>query len=234
MPPAAGPVAPCGTHGVVPLIVGPVQPAEHGAVADLTAAVYLGGGFSSTDYEPALRDVARRAREATVLVARRAGQLLGAVTVATRGGPWAEQAVRGDAVVRMLAVSPDARRSGVGEALMRSCLDEARTAGCTVVRLFSQADMTTAHRLYGRLGFVRAPSFDWAPPGLQLRAYALPLVPWCGHCGAALTAEGHADCRRMAELDPPRYCPHCRRRTVVQVTPAGWSARCSEHGLRSG
>ena len=94
--------------------------------------------------------------------------------------------------------------------------------------------MTAAHRLYERLGFVRTPTFDWSPvPGLLLRTYALPLVPWCGQCGAALTAEDHAACRRAAELDPPRYCPDCRRRMVVQVTPTGWSARCVEHGERT-
>jgi hypothetical protein len=92
--------------------------------------------------------------------------------------------------------------------------------------------MTAAHRLYERLGFTRTPSFDWSPiPGLQLRTYALPLVPWCGQCGEPLTAEGHAACRRAAELDPPRYCEQCRRRRVVQVTPTGWTARCSEHGV---
>ena len=91
--------------------------------------------------------------------------------------------------------------------------------------------MTAAHRLYERLGFQRTPSFYWSPvPGLRLRTYALPLAPWCGQCGEALTPEGHAGCRRAAELDPPRYCAQCRRRQVVQVTPAGWTARCSEHG----
>lgn len=219
---------------VRPVVVRPVEPAEHAAVADLTADVYLGEGFSSADYEPQLRDVASRATEATVLVALRGGRLAGAVTVATHGGRWAEQAVFGDAVVRMLAVSPAERGAGIGEALVRSCLDLARSAGCTVVRLSSQQDMTAAHRLYDRIGFVRTPSLDWSPvPGLQLRTYALPLTPWCGHCGAELTAAGHARCRRMAELDPPRYCPRCRRRMVVQVMPTGWTARCSEHGLRT-
>ncbi|MGI8535245.1 MAG: GNAT family N-acetyltransferase [Mycobacteriales bacterium] len=219
----------------MPLTIRLVEPAEQAAVADLTAEVYLGGGFSDPGYEPALRDVAGRVAAATVLVARRGGRLVGSVTVATRGGPWAEHAVPGEAVVRMLAVSSDARGAGVGEALMRSCLDEARAAGCTVVRLLSQEDMTVAHRLYGRLGFLRAPSFDWSPqPGLRLRAYALALTPWCGHCGGELTAAGHEGCRRRAELEPPRYCPHCRRQLVGQVAPGRSTARCSEHGLGSG
>ena len=217
----------------MPTTVRVAGPGDLDAVAELTAAVYLGDGHSGADYEPQLRDAASRAESATVLVAERDGRLVGAVTVATRGGPWAEQSVPGEAVIRMLAVDPAARRSGAGAALVTASVDAARADGCTMVRLSSQESMTDAHRLYERLGFVRTPSFDWSPvPGLQLRTYALPLVPWCGQCGEALTAEGHAACRRAAELDPPRYCEQCRRRRVVQVTPSGWTARCSEHGVR--
>ncbi|CAJ64629.1 hypothetical protein FRAAL6004 [Frankia alni ACN14a] len=43
----------------------------------------------------------------------------------------------------------------------------------------------------------------------------------------------HEACARARELEPPRYCRVCRRRLVVQVTPAGWSARCTEHGLKT-
>src|ERR671917_1750079 len=103
----------------------------------------------------------------------------------------------------MLVVDAAARGSGVGAALVRASVDLARGDGCTMVRLSSQEDMLAAHRLYERLGFVRTPSFDWYPvPGLFLRTYALPLVPWCGQCGEALTPEGHAACRRRAALDP--------------------------------
>ena len=219
----------------MPTTVRRSAPSDHEAVAALTASVYCGEGFSSADYEPALRDVGSRAATATVLVGEAAGRIVGAVTVATRGGPWAEQAVSGEAVIRMLVVAQDARGTGAGEALVRACLDVAREDGCALVRLSSQEDMTSAHRLYERLGFVRTPSFDWSPvPGLLLRTYALPLVPWCTQCGQELPPEGHAACRRRAELDPPRYCGRCRRRCVVQVTPTGWTAACVEHGTTSG
>ncbi len=219
----------------MPTTVRRASPLDHEAVAELTASVYRGEGFSSADYEPALRDVGSRAASATVLVAEADGRLVGAVTVASRGGEWAEHAVPGEAVVRMLVVSADARGLGAGEALVRACLDVAREDGCALVRLSSQEDMTAAHRLYERLAFVRTPSFDWYPvPELFLRTYALPLLPWCGQCGEALTPEGHAACRRRAELDPPRWCGYCRRRMVVQVTPTGWTARCVEHGTTSG
>lgn len=214
--------------------VRPVEPHEHQAVAALTVAVYRGEGYSSVGYEPMLRDVASRADTATVLVAVADGVVVGAVTVATRVGPWAEQAVPGEAVLRMLVVAPTGRGAGVGEALVRAAVHAARSDGCALLRLSSQDDMAAAHRLYRRLGFARTPSFDWSPvPGLELRAFALPLVPWCGQCGQELTPEGHGRCRDAAAFEPPRYCGHCRRRLVVQVTPTGWTARCVEHGPTS-
>ena len=226
---------PCGRHGCVPTTVRVARPDDHAAAADLTVQVYRDGGFTSPEYEEHLRAVPSRAQSATVLVAEVDGRVAGAVTVATRGGEWAEQSAPGEAVIRMLVVDPAVRGAGTGEALVHACLEQARADGCSLVRLSSQEGMTAAHRLYERLGFVRTPSFDWSPvPGLELRTYALPLVPWCGQCGEELTAEGHAACRRAAELDPPRFCGSCRRRMVVQVTPTGWSARCVEHGTRTG
>jgi hypothetical protein len=57
---------------------------------------------------------------------------------------------------------------------------------------------------------------------------------YCARCGEDANAGRHLDCARGLELEPPRYCPSCRRRMVVQVTPAGWSARCVEHGTTNG
>ena len=53
---------------------------------------------------------------------------------------------------------------------------------------------------------------------------------YCGHCGLPLEDGDHATCRQRLVLEPPRYCPSCRRRLKVQVTPRGWSATCVEHG----
>jgi hypothetical protein len=53
---------------------------------------------------------------------------------------------------------------------------------------------------------------------------------FCDRCGRALADGGHESCERARALEPPRFCPQCRRRMVVQVTPTGWTARCSEHG----
>lgn len=56
---------------------------------------------------------------------------------------------------------------------------------------------------------------------------------YCDRCGRQLAAAGggHDSCRAARKLEPPRYCARCGRRTVVKVTPDGWSSRCTRHGL---
>ncbi|MDP9819432.1 hypothetical protein J3R04_005402 [Spirilliplanes yamanashiensis] len=56
-------------------------------------------------------------------------------------------------------------------------------------------------------------------------------APWCDRCGEP--AGDHPACAAARRLEPPRYCPQCRRRMKVQVLPAGWSATCVEHGTVS-
>ena len=213
--------------------VRPARREEHAAVGELLAGVYEAEGWGSGDYLDVLRDVAGRARTSEVLVALDGGRLAGSVTVALHGGPVAEQAGPGEAVVRMLVTDPAARGRGTGTALVQACLDAARAAGCTRVLLSTQAGMRAAHRIYERFGFVRTPESDWEPePGLTLLTYALDLMPtWCDVCGEP---GEHQACAARRDLEPPRYCSACRRRMVVQVTPTGWTARCVEHGTRSG
>lgn len=58
---------------------------------------------------------------------------------------------------------------------------------------------------------------------------------YCDHCGQLMDPVGqrlgHEACGAARALEPPRYCARCGRRTVVKVTPASWSSRCSQHGL---
>jgi hypothetical protein len=57
---------------------------------------------------------------------------------------------------------------------------------------------------------------------------------YCGHCGQERAAAAHDRCDRAVLMEPPRFCGECRRRMLVQVTPTGWTARCSRHGEVSG
>ena len=78
--------------------------------------------------------------------------------------------------VRLLAVAPGGRGRGVGAALMQECARRARAAGATALTLHTTAMMAAALRLYGRLGFVRAPELDLqVAPSLTVHGYRLEL-----------------------------------------------------------
>ncbi|GKQ39815.1 GNAT family N-acetyltransferase [Streptomyces sp. A012304] len=150
------------------ILIRPAQPAEYTALGDLTARAYLDDNlldFGESDaYLLELKDVAKRAAAAEVLVAVEGDTLLGGVTWVPAGGPMADIARPGEAEMRMLAVAREARGRGAGEALVRACVDRARaTPGCTGVVLSTQRTMHAAHRIYERLGFVRTPERDWNP-----------------------------------------------------------------------
>ena len=66
----------------------------------------------------------------------------------------------GWASIRTLGVLGDARGQGLGEALLRECLQRARRRGAPAVGLHTASYLAAATRLYGRLGFRRAPEFD--------------------------------------------------------------------------
>jgi hypothetical protein len=53
---------------------------------------------------------------------------------------------------------------------------------------------------------------------------------YCGRCGESLRDRNHDGCTAARTLEPPRYCPSCRRRLKVQVLPSAWVAICVEHG----
>ncbi|MFD6229626.1 GNAT family N-acetyltransferase [Streptomyces sp. NPDC060232] len=158
-----------------------VRDADHAELGEITAQAYLADGhldFNEDDaYLNVLRDVAGRAALAEVLVAERDGRVLGGVTFAAPGSPLADIAGPDEAEFRMLAVAHAARGQGAGEALVRACIDRARSIeGVTGVVLSTQRSMAGAHRIYTRLGFVRTPERDWAPiEGLTLLTYRLKL-----------------------------------------------------------
>jgi ribosomal protein S18 acetylase RimI-like enzyme len=151
-------------------------PAEYERVGDLTYAAYAADGLLESDhgYTRELRDAAGRAGDADLLVALDpvTGTVLGTVTFCLPGTPHAEVARVGEAEFRMLAVAPEARGRGVGEALVRDCLARARRYHCERVVISTRWNMRPAHRLYQRLGFVREPSRDWWPvPDMELICY---------------------------------------------------------------
>lgn len=161
-----------------PIAVHLASRAEAVAAGELTRTVYVGGGFvsESDDYVHRLLDGTSRAEDAELWVATDEGRLLGCVAFCIEGSPWRELAGPGEGEFRMLAVSPEARGRGVGEALVQRCIERARELGFDSIVLSTMDRMANAHRLYRRLGFERMPEKDWSPVNdVSLLAFRMAL-----------------------------------------------------------
>jgi predicted N-acetyltransferase YhbS len=142
------------------------EPSDHERIRDLLAAAYR--QFASA-LEPAvydryiadILDLEARTRAGDLLVAERAGRIVGTVTfygeARSEGFGWPP----GWAGLRALGVDPAARGLGVGRLLMEACVDRARRSGATVLCLHTSEVMTAAVALYETMGFRRLPSFDF-------------------------------------------------------------------------
>ncbi|TWD75406.1 putative N-acetyltransferase YhbS [Kribbella amoyensis] len=154
------------------------RPAEYEAVGELTVEAYSSDGFIPvrSEYRLTLLAAADRAEKAELWVATNGTQLLGTVTFCPPGSVYREIGADDEGEFRMLGVSSKARGLGVGTALSEHCVERSRELGLRRVVLSSATYMTTAHRIYERLGFTRLPERDWSPvPGVDLYAFTLDL-----------------------------------------------------------
>jgi ribosomal protein S18 acetylase RimI-like enzyme len=150
------------------------RPEDFPRIAELTVGVYVDGGLASPRYAPELADVAGRAQRAELLVVRDAdGRIIGSVALVLSGDFGNVTTSDDESAFRMLVVDPTAQGRGIGELLVRTCFERARTAGKRRMVISTDPRMTAAHRLYERLGFDRLPERDWTPePGIDLLVYA--------------------------------------------------------------
>ncbi len=160
----------------------PVRPQEHEEVGRATASAYemfaTGSASPNPDYLDRVRDVTTRTKHATVLAAFEDGAVLGSVTLELEdripGGHPRSPLEPGQAHVRMLGVVTEARRRGIGRALMEASIAEASKAGKERLTLETTASMTAAHQLYEAMGFHREPDTVY-DDGFRLLNYSLPL-----------------------------------------------------------
>jgi ribosomal protein S18 acetylase RimI-like enzyme len=168
------------TDGRRGVVVRRARESELDEAGRLVAQAYREGNPTATPdpYLEVVADARARAQDGEVLVAvDDDGTLLGSVTFALPPSPLAELGRDDEGELRMLGVASAARGRGVGEALVRACLERSRAAGRAGVVLCTQPWMRAAHRLYERAGFVRDPERDWQPvPGVRLLAYRLRLA----------------------------------------------------------
>jgi ribosomal protein S18 acetylase RimI-like enzyme len=160
-----------------PLVVESARPADFHRIAELTVGVYVGGGLAEADYAHELADVAGRADRSERLVVRdETGTVVGRVALVLHGDFGNITTSDEEAAFRMLVVDPAVQARGLGELLVSTCLDRARAAGKRRMVISTDPRMTSAQRLYERLGFTRLPERDWSPvPGVDLLVYARDL-----------------------------------------------------------
>lgn len=117
-----------------------------------------------------IQDVARRAAQATIWVAERDGQVVGSVTLAVAGEPYADIALDDELEFRMLVVDPAVQRSGAGRAMVEAIIGHARSLdGIRAVALTTGGTWESAHGLYRKTGFHRVPERDWFVPDTDIK-----------------------------------------------------------------
>lgn len=127
----------------------------------LIQRVYIGGGYTAA--VKASDFMTRKNLESAgqlLIAVDDANVVLGAVLLLDPKSALRQLAGVEEREFRLLAVDAKARGKGIGEQLIQACLDRAFSAGAQAVVLWTQPSMHSAHRLYERMGFYRAPERD--------------------------------------------------------------------------
>ena len=150
--------------------------------------------YRGTDADPLLdayltdlEDIRPRFEVAEVYLALDRGRTVGSVSFYpdVRLEGWSNLPA-GWSGFRALVVHPDARGSGIGRALLETCIARTRAVGAPVLGLHTIELLADAVRLYERLGFVRCPEFDLRavdvfpgsyPDVINVAAYMLEVGP---------------------------------------------------------
>ena len=142
--------------------------------------------FPAENWRPYLADILDlegRAEASELMVAEADGTIVACVSYFPPGAKmsypsdsfsehWPEEW----AAFRLLAVDPAARGKGAGRVLTEACIERARTEGAPSLGLHTTAPMSIARSMYERMGFERAPRFDFRPgPEVLVEAYRLEL-----------------------------------------------------------
>jgi GNAT superfamily N-acetyltransferase len=156
---------------------------EYATAADAMVAAYEQYAADLTGEEWAayaheIRDVDARSAYSDLLIAVEDDRIAGAVTYyrSGAGGGYGPAWPDGWPSIRLLAVRPEFRGSGLGRALTQACIDRARDEGAPGIALGTTKLMEVARAMYERMGFVHHPEFDFEPvPGINVFVYLLPL-----------------------------------------------------------
>jgi len=165
------------------LVIRDARPSERDAIAGLTLRAY--GEYATimdplawAGLESAINAALTSTERIERIVAEDDGEIVGSVLLfppAMQAYAFSEERALSPEL-RLLAVAPEARGKGVGEALVNECIRRAKAIGAHELGLHTSRSMRTAMRLYERMGFVRVPERDFHPPGTEIvEGYRLPL-----------------------------------------------------------
>lgn len=127
-------------------------------------------------YARTLPDTRPRVEQGTLLIAiDENSDVAGTVTLYLEPRPTSGHWRSDDAVFRFLAVRPDRRQRGIGNALFQECIARSRAAGKRRLALQTTPHMTVAREMYQRAGFVRDRDGDMIAGSFSLLGYALEL-----------------------------------------------------------
>jgi ribosomal protein S18 acetylase RimI-like enzyme len=142
--------------------------------------------FPAENWGPYLADildVEGRFAVSELLIAERNGVVVGCVSFYPPGArtsypskTFSEHWPQEWAAIRLLAVAPSARGRGIGRALTKVCIERSVAAGAPAIGLHTTKEMAVARSMYERMGFERAPAYDFHPaPTILVEAYRLLL-----------------------------------------------------------
>jgi ribosomal protein S18 acetylase RimI-like enzyme len=169
------------------LVIRAARPGEYAAVDRLTVRAYreYAGSISPemwAAYEADLAGSEARAREAVILVAELAGELVGAVAYFPPGDRESRWFPEDSGYFRVLAVLPEHRGQGIGHRLTEACVQRARADGARAVGLMTTELMMVAKEMYEGMGFVQQAEYD-GPMGGRFWLYSLSLEKAGGGVG---------------------------------------------------
>jgi putative acetyltransferase len=153
--PIAAPGADSDNHAMNDFQLRPIAAADDAAVAHVIRTVMpefgaCGPGFAINDPEVDWMSRAYAGPRAAYFVIERDGRVLGGGGIAPLAG-----GDDGTCELRKMYFLPGARGHGLGERLLRHCLDAARALGYRACYLETLGGMDAAVALYEKLGFVR-------------------------------------------------------------------------------
>ena len=163
------------------LVVRGAVPADYPAIRDVVIAAYRQYADLITrdifsPYLADLLDLETHASQGPLIAAEVAGRIMGFAAfypdATVQGVGWPS----GWASGRALAVHPAARGHGVARELIATCERLAREAGAPVFAFHTASFMTGAIALYERLGYCRAPEFDFDMAARYSRFGAAPIM----------------------------------------------------------